>query len=541
MFGEIYPKNVGEARSTLGLFEELGELAEAIRVFERYPKYLAGEAADVFSYLMGIANEHALRIAQEAEIRFSLEAEFLKRYPGLCVQCGCHICVCPVVPEATVGRLAKELDLASSRPLFGADPADLDLHGRQVAATVLQKVGGYSAVATQFPLDRGETNKALVVLCLRLADSVATTNSVLADKLRSAAIEVGSAAMKSGSRERSQSVNDVIQSLRAVWPSIEVAIQQPDRPLATAIDRLIKVQDCRFGIVTALPKEFAAMRAMLDAPSEHPIAGDPNRYVVGTIPTRDGKGAHAVAVTMLTDKGNNGAAAAAAHILRSFPTIKDVLMVGIAGGVPSPDNVTRHVRLGDVVVSNKEGIFQYDSLKIEQDSIGVRSYATAPSALMIDAINMLEANRIAGQRPWDENTRRGDALEGSSRPGPDTDVLKDWLDIPKDVEHPHDATRSAGQPKIHFGKIGSSNVLLKDSKIRDTLRLHGVLAVEMEGSGIADGTWAGGCHYIVIRGICDYCDSGKSDLWQGYAAVVAAAYARALISEVPIATLDRRA
>src|SRR5262245_53943539 len=47
MFGAIYPRSLSEnARSTLGLFEELGELAEAIRVFERYPKYFAGEAAD---------------------------------------------------------------------------------------------------------------------------------------------------------------------------------------------------------------------------------------------------------------------------------------------------------------------------------------------------------------------------------------------------------------------------------------------------------------------------------------------------------------
>jgi hypothetical protein len=42
MFGQIYPRMPGDARSgrsTLGLFEEIGELAEAVRVFDRYPKY----------------------------------------------------------------------------------------------------------------------------------------------------------------------------------------------------------------------------------------------------------------------------------------------------------------------------------------------------------------------------------------------------------------------------------------------------------------------------------------------------------------------
>jgi nucleoside phosphorylase len=54
----------------------------------------------------------------------------------------------------------------------------------------------------------------------------------------------------------------------------------------------------------------------------------------------------------------------------------------------------------------------------------------------------------------------------------------------------------------------------------------------MEGSGIADAAWQAGQQYIVIRGICDYCGPNKTDKWQAYAAVVAAAYARALISAI---------
>ena len=34
---------------------------------------------------------------------------------------------------------------------------------------------------------------------------------------------------------------------------------------------------------------------------------------------------------------------------------------------------------------------------------------------------------------------------------------------------------------------------------------------------------------LVIRGICDYSDSHKSKEWQGYAAMVAAAYAKDLL------------
>lgn len=38
---------------------------------------------------------------------------------------------------------------------------------------------------------------------------------------------------------------------------------------------------------------------------------------------------------------------------------------------------------------------------------------------------------------------------------------------------------------------------------------------------------------VVIRGICDYADSHKSDRWQRYAAATAAAYAKELLDYIP--------
>lgn len=55
----------------------------------------------------------------------------------------------------------------------------------------------------------------------------------------------------------------------------------------------------------------------------------------------------------------------------------------------------------------------------------------------------------------------------------------------------------------------------------------------MESSGTADAAWSAGRNYLVIRGICDYCDIHKNDDWQYHAALVAAAYARALIENLP--------
>ena len=63
---------------------------------------------------------------------------------------------------------------------------------------------------------------------------------------------------------------------------------------------------------------------------------------------------------------------------------------------------------------------------------------------------------------------------------------------------------------------------------RDRLaKEHGMLCFEMEAAGLMNQLPC-----LVIRGICDYSDSHKNKLWQGYAALTAAAYAKRLLSVV---------
>lgn len=44
---------------------------------------------------------------------------------------------------------------------------------------------------------------------------------------------------------------------------------------------------------------------------------------------------------------------------------------------------------------------------------------------------------------------------------------------------------------------------------------------------------------LVIRGICDYADSHKNKDWQGYAAAVAAAYAKELLFVTSVSHVDQ--
>jgi hypothetical protein len=269
MFADIYPRTVEDkGRSTVGLLEELGELAEAIRVYERHPKYFAGEAADVFSYLMGIANEHALRSEQDSDQRFSLDDLMLRSYPGLCVQCGFQVCVCPAIPSATVGRMSKELDLDldGERALFGIDHRMAMDQGVKACGAALDDVGGYSALAKQVPLDRGDANKALVLLFLELADAVRDNSPGMAATLNRAAIQAGRDATEAGARKHNtlsaERVTLIREAMVAAGRKLEGVFAESG-PLAEKIGRMF--QRIRVLVVLANPVGSGGEHIAVDA------------------------------------------------------------------------------------------------------------------------------------------------------------------------------------------------------------------------------------------------------------------------------------
>lgn len=88
--------------------------------------------------------------------------------------------------------------------------------------------------------------------------------------------------------------------------------------------------------------------------------------------------------------------------------------------------------------------------------------------------------------------------------------------------------RGSNEPVIHYGLIASGNQVMKNAGTRDSItRERNILCSEMEAAGLMDQL-----PYLVIRGICDYCGLHKNKQWQEYATLVAAAYARSLLSVV---------
>jgi len=294
------------------------------------------------------------------------------------------------------------------------------------------------------------------------------------------------------------------------------------------------------GIITALPLELTAARACLDEVHGKPHwknPSDTNTYSLGRI------GDHKVVLACLPTGvyGTTSAAIVASQMLSSFPSIRFGLMVGIGGGAPGEKH---DIRLGDIVVSEPSGqysgVVQYDLGKRTATGFQLKGCLNKPPQVLLNAVARLKSDAMMGMD--DIGTYLSEIV--TKYPSMKTkfsyqDAENDRLFQPDHLHVPGETSCDAGvvrvvdreprpdtRPRVHYGLVASGNSLMKDSVTRDELaQSYGVLCFEMEAAGLMDNFPC-----LVIRGICDYSDSHKNDLWQEYAAATAAAYAKNLLS-----------
>lgn len=286
--------------------------------------------------------------------------------------------------------------------------------------------------------------------------------------------------------------------------------------------------DVTIGIVAALSIESAAMERLIEDAQRLSVEGDPNTYRVGFLPSSDPDRPHRIALTTLPLDNTRNAAAASTNLIRSFPNVRCIIVTGIAGGVPSPNNPARHVRLGDVVVA-VDGLVDFGHVRKVGRGQQIRRPAEGISMQLIGAVRELQQQGYAGQQAWQRWLDSGEHSASFARPPDSTDVL---YVRGHPVDHPDRALSGhpAQQPKIHYGSIGCADMLLRDERLRDQLAArHGFVAVEMESSGVAASAAQHGIHWFAVRGIADYCDVVKNDRWHGYASMASAAYVRAML------------
>ena len=297
-------------------------------------------------------------------------------------------------------------------------------------------------------------------------------------------------------------------------------------------------RDYTVGWICALPCELAAAKAVLDA-THDPLPSDPqddNIYTLGQIHQ------HYVVIASLPKGrlGMNPAAVVASNMQRSYPSVHMRLLVGVGGGVLGEVDV----RLGDVVIGEK--VVQWDLGKTHADGHFESTAVPCrpPSELMQGVATLCALHEIqSSQIPAILNALQ--QQYPSMSPYTDNSQLQDWL---YESDYPHTGSfhtceqccstrrqlrdrRRSKHPRIHYGTIASGNQVIRDAPTRDqrSAANYNALCFEMEAAGLPDNF-----PHLVIRGICDYADSHKNKQWQPYASGTAAAYAKELLSVLPL-------
>jgi nucleoside phosphorylase len=323
-------------------------------------------------------------------------------------------------------------------------------------------------------------------------------------------------------------------------------------------------------VICALPVEAAAVLALFeerwDGAGLDKAPADTNTYSTGSI------GSHAVVLAHMPGMGKVAAATVVGNLRASFRHLRLVLVVGICGGAPNASkNSSEDVFLGDVVVST--GVIQYDLGRrfpgrfVRKDT--PHDNLSRLSVVADGVLAKLKAAEAGRGKEFSRSVSRHlDALHrqlgsDAAYPGRGGDRL-----FQPDYLHKHHklseciacaestdsicdraaekscetlgcsqkvsnlVSRSPPedrlQPTVHFGLVASGDTVMRSGKDRDEIVYRdSVIAFEME----AAGCWEilRECSCLIIKGVCDYADSHKSKLFQGYAAVVAAATAKTLL------------
>ncbi|KAK6541065.1 hypothetical protein TWF694_008442 [Orbilia ellipsospora] len=323
------------------------------------------------------------------------------------------------------------------------------------------------------------------------------------------------------------------------------------------MSRQLEREDYTIGWICALPLERSAAVAVLD--KQHPPLPqdkeDNNAYTFGEI------GDYNIVIACLRSGvyGVTSAAIVVTNLCRSFPSITVGLTVGIGGGAPALPHCD--IRLGDVVISEpiagNGGVLQYDFGKTVREGEFIQTgVLNKPPELLLTALSKLKSdyllypdktfNNIVTDllgRCTNDSSSEGTCSISQTFGRPPTcsdrlfeadyehsagDASCDLCDPSKAVARPLRAANK--QSYAHYGLIASGNQVMKDGITRDKLsQKNGVLCFEMEAAGVMDKLPS-----LVVRGICDYSDSHKHKIWQPYAALAAAAFAKDLILRLPL-------
>ncbi|KAL3443605.1 hypothetical protein BJX65DRAFT_298237 [Aspergillus insuetus] len=282
----------------------------------------------------------------------------------------------------------------------------------------------------------------------------------------------------------------------------------------------LTADDYTVALICAMSVEQAPVEALLDEihPDLPTTTLDKNTYTYGRMHK------HNVVIAASPRTGNTSAASVATQVLNDFRNLQFGLLIGIGGGLPDLDRGV-DIRLGDVVVSKPEGTFGGVVQLCRGKSLAGGGFERTGSLNSPPHVLLAAAGRLEGVHRRvnsaissfiHEMLERYPKMKagGYVHQGPENDKL-----FQAESEHRgggicsacdsaalvQRAPRTLFHLVIQHGTIGD--------KIRDDLRL---CCIESEAAGLKESF------------------SCLNDRWQPYAAAAAAAYAKELLSYVPV-------
>ncbi len=286
-----------------------------------------------------------------------------------------------------------------------------------------------------------------------------------------------------------------------------------------------------FAIITIREDEF---QAVLQRFPQKPQKGPSGRtYGISQVKTQDGQNG-TVAIVRCIEQGADTAQEVASYAINDLDP-QMLLVVGIAGGVPSDD-----FTLGDVIISSR--INNFNVSKRYEDGTekfdvrgGIHPFISDITAsLYLYQEQLADWNKstaIKLKRPTvDLSQFDTDTFKKKVTASADKDIASWYKDLRSSITSHFGNTRA---PLFKTGTIASSNNLVRnvDLLIQWLQNARSILAVEMEAAGVYQASQKVAKQYPVmaIRGISDIIGLDRDNQWTKYACQTAAAFAYAFV------------
>jgi nucleoside phosphorylase len=281
------------------------------------------------------------------------------------------------------------------------------------------------------------------------------------------------------------------------------------------------------GILTIREDEF---RAVLNVfPDDHGVhKGRHREYTLRTADAGE-RARYRLAILRQIEQGNGEAQEAARDLCDDLqPSL--LLVVGIAGGLPSDD-----ISLGDIVLSTRIHDFSVEARKFEEDTTYNVGGGPIAKSIAAGIANLVGRELELGDWWAELPSKPAVSLARGMFYGP-----KPWQqDVRGKLEAHYGKNVAARAPIFSAGSIASSDRLVKDPSVLFPwiTTARGILAIEMESAGVHRAT-RDKTPMLSIRGLSDIVGFKRQDAWTKYACASAAAFARGYLRTRPVSVRE---